>query len=265
MDAFLDRPHAEIAYAVDGDAQSERLLLVTHEPTASRRDADAWGVLGLRPVVDVGERVLRYDTRGHGASTGRAVEEDYRWSALAEDLLALADAASPERPVDALAVAGGCGSLLHAVVSAPERFRRLVLVIPPPVGEGRARQAELYRAAAALAELRGAAGWARGAAALPPVPVLVEGGWRRPPEAAVQEPLLPLVVRADAASAYPADEALAALALPTLVLSWSGDPSHPVAGARAIATTLGSAVLEVADDAATVRGWGERVARFLAA
>ncbi|MDH2444138.1 alpha/beta hydrolase [Amnibacterium sp. CER49] len=263
MDAFLARPHAEIAYAVDG-AESERLLLVTHEPTASRRDADAWGVLRWSAVVAAGERVLRYDTRGHGASTGRAVEDDYRWSALAGDLLALAEATSPEHPVDALAVAGGCGTLLHAAVAAPDRFRRLVLVIPPPVGEARARQAELYRAAAALAELRGAEGWARGAAAMPPVPVLVEGGWRRPAEAAVPESLLPLVVRAEAASVYPEDEALAALGLPTLVLTWRSDPSHPVEGARAVAAVLPSAVLEVADDAEGVRGWGERIAGFLA-
>lgn len=38
-----------------------------------------------------GTRLLRYDARGHGFSTGRAVPDDYRWPNLADDLLRLLD------------------------------------------------------------------------------------------------------------------------------------------------------------------------------
>ena len=34
-----------------------------------------------------GTRLLRYDARGHGSSTGCAVPDDYRWPNLADDLL----------------------------------------------------------------------------------------------------------------------------------------------------------------------------------
>lgn len=38
-----------------------------------------------------GTRLLRYDARGHGHSSGRPEPADYRWSNLADDLLRLLD------------------------------------------------------------------------------------------------------------------------------------------------------------------------------
>ncbi|HEY0375319.1 MAG TPA: hypothetical protein VGC94_11015, partial [Amnibacterium sp.] len=166
-------------------------------------------------------------------------------------------------PVDLLGVATGCGTVLRAALAAPERIRCLVLVIPPPIGADRERQAQLYRAAADLAEVRGIDAWARAASGMPAVPVLVKGGWRRPSVPSVPEALLPLVVRADADSALPTDDELAELPQQTLLLAWTGDASHPSASAEHLAAVLTAARCEVADSAATVADWGKRVAAFL--
>ncbi|MCU1474227.1 alpha/beta fold hydrolase [Amnibacterium sp.] len=262
MDRFLDRPEGRIAFSESGPADA-RALIATHEPTGSRTDEDAWGVFDWSAVAAAGQRLIRYDLRGHGASVGRAEQSDFSWPALAQDLLALADRASPDRRVDLLGVATGCGTVLRAALRAPERVRRLVLVIPPPIGADRERQAQLYRAAADLAEVRGIDAWVRAASGMPAVPVLVEGGWRRPSVPGVSEALLPLVVRADADSALPSDYELAELPQQTLLLAWTGDASHPIASAERLATVLAAARCEVADSAATVAGWGMRVAAFL--
>ena len=264
MDSFLDRTTATIAYDIEG-ADSGPTLISTHEPTGSRADEDAWGVFDWSAMPASGIRLVRYDTRGHGASTGRADPGDYRWPALAADLLALADAVSPDGPVDLLGVATGCGTALWAAVMAPHRVRRLVLVVPPAFGAARDRQVELFRAAADLAEVRGIDAWTRAASAMPPVPVLQEGGWHRQQRPSVPAELLPLVVRGQADSAYPSDDLLAGLVQEVLVLAWPDDPSHPVAGAERLTDLLPGARLEVAPDAVTVAGWGRRIAAYLAA
>ena len=87
----LELPGAALAYDVVGEAGP--LAVQLHGLTSSRaRDAQ----LGL----DVGRalsgaRVLRYDARGHGESTGDLDPDSYRWDRLAGDLLALLDEVAP--------------------------------------------------------------------------------------------------------------------------------------------------------------------------
>ena len=263
MDTFLNRTDTRLAYSADGPARALHTLVVTHAMTASREYEDAWGVFDWAPVAESGERVVRFDTRGHGASTGRPDPGDYRWETLAGDLLAVADEVSPGRPVDGLGMSGGCGALLWAATRAPHRFRRLVLVIPPPAGDARTEQAGLYRAAADLVELRGLDAWTRAAANLPAVPALSAGGWTRSPVPAVSAENLPAILRGDADSDLPAEEALSALGHDTLVLAWRTDRSHPVAAAEQLAARLPYSTLEIADSPADIRGWGALVRDFL--
>ncbi|HEY8318901.1 MAG TPA: alpha/beta fold hydrolase [Amnibacterium sp.] len=262
MDRFLDRSSATIAYDIEGPDRGPALI-ATHEPTGSRADEDAWGAFDWSAVPASGVRLVRYDTRGHGRSTGGVEPADYRWPALAADLLALADTVSPDAPVDLLGVATGCGTVLQAATTAPHRVRRLVLVVPPAVGAARDRQVELFRAAADLAEVRGIDAWTRAATAMPPVPVLQEGGWHRRERPSVPEELLPLVVRGQADSVFPSDAVLAGLTQEVLILAWTDDPSHPVDGAERLAALLPGARLEVATDVPTVAAWGRRIAELL--
>src|SRR5690606_23105673 len=104
-----------------------------------------------------GTRLLRYDARGHGRSTGRKVPEDYRWSTLADDLLLLLDEWFPGERVHGVGPSMGTGTLLHAAVKDPGRFSSLTLMVPPTAWETRAEKADGYRVAADLVERRGMA------------------------------------------------------------------------------------------------------------
>ena len=264
MDEYLERPQARIAYSsTPGDAG--RTLVVAHSLATSRRWEDEAGVFDWTPVAETGERVVRVDSRGHGDSSGGATDEQYRWPVLAEDLIAVTGAVSPSVPVDALGESTGCGVLIHAAIAAPDRFRRLVLVIPPTMGEARAEQAELYRGAAELIDLRGPEAWQRLLTTATPPQILQQGGWTRPSWIPVRDELVPSVLRGAASSAFPDDDALRSIRQPTLILTWGADPSHPVSSAEHLAELLPAATLEVASTPDEVRGWGRRAADFLRA
>lgn len=262
MDEYLERPQARIAYS-SSTAAADRTLVVAHSLATSRRWEDEAGVFDWSPVVEAGERLVRIDSRGHGHSSGGVADEQYGWPSLAEDLVAVADAVSPGAPVDALGESTGCGVLIHAALAAPDRFRRLVLVVPPTMGEARAAQVELYRAAAELVDLRGPEAWQRLVTASTPPEILQRGGWTRPRWIPIRDELVPSVLRGAAGSTFPDDDALRSIRQRTLIVTWSTDPSHPVSTARHLAAQLPAATLEVASTPDEVRSWGRRVADFL--
>lgn len=76
------------------------------------------------PHVAINGAELHYTVRGSGGSTGRQVPEDYRWDALADDLLALLDEVAPTELVDGIGASMGTATLLHAAANAPHRCRR---------------------------------------------------------------------------------------------------------------------------------------------
>ena len=156
----------------------------------------------------------------------------------------------------------GCATVLHAALRAPDRFDRLVLVIPPTAWETRAAQAELYEGSAAFVEERGKAAWMEVAAEAPRPDVFAD----LPPfpfTADIPEPLLPHVLRGAAASDLPPPDSVAGLEQPALVLAWAGDPGHPVSTAERLVDLLPTAELHVATRVRDVLGWPERVASFL--
>lgn len=263
-DLHLDLDRARIAYDVAGPADAVRTAVVAHGLTASRAGDDAGGVFDWTALAE-GHRLVRYDARGHGASTGAPDPASYAWPALADDLLALLDAVSPDAPVDAVGASMGTATILWAATRRPDRFRRLVLTIPPTAWATRAAQADGYEQGARAIERLGLAPWVRAGAAQPQTPVLAAGGFPRGGDPAVPEDLLPSALRGAALSDLPDPGALAALPHPTLVLPWTTDPGHPVSTAERLAALLPAATLEVADTPDAIRGWGRRAAEFLAA
>ncbi|PZE24390.1 alpha/beta fold hydrolase [Curtobacterium sp. MCBD17_028] len=259
-DRHLDIPGSRLAYDVSG--AGGRVVIVAHGLGASRAAEDAEGVFDWSAVA-ADARLVRYDARGHGVSTGRAQPSDYRWAALADDLLALADAVSPDAPVDAIGASMGTATIIWAATRRPERFRRLVLSIPPTAWETRANQGNLYRAGADLVEREGMDGWRRAMAAAPSVPILEQGGWAFDRDPDVRADLLPSVFRGAAGSDFPDADVVATIGHETLLLPWATDSGHPVSTAERLAELLPSATLEVAETPDTIRGWGVRAAAFL--
>jgi pimeloyl-ACP methyl ester carboxylesterase len=262
VDETLEVDGASLSYEVHDGAGPTVVQL--HGLSSSRASEAAAGFFDWSPVTANGRRLVRYDARGHGRSTGRPEPADYAWPRLADDLFALLDVVSPGSPVDAVGVSMGVGTLLHAVTTRPERFRRLVLVIPPTAWATRAAQGDGYRQMARLAEEQGYDALVRAMRSFPPLPLLEEGGWTTAPPPDIAPSILPAVFRGAAATDLPAAEAIAAVRHPVLLGPWSGDPGHPVSTSERLHELLPDSTLEITSTPDDLRALGERVAHFLA-
>jgi 3-oxoadipate enol-lactonase len=259
-DHVLDVGGATLSYDVqDG---TEPTIVGLHGLTASRANDAAGGVFVWDDLVATGRRVVRYDARGHGRSTGSDDPADYAWSHLADDLVRLLDVVSPDAAVDAFGMSMGVGTLLHAVTREPDRFRRLALVIPPTAWETRAGQGDVYRQMADVVERDGVAALAAGADAMEPLPILADGDWDvvLPPD--IRTELLPTIMRGAALTDLPAPKSIAAIRKPVLLRPWEGDPGHPVSTAERLHELIPGSVLEVMREPDDLRGLAARVAAF---
>jgi 3-oxoadipate enol-lactonase len=222
---------------------------------------------GIGPwrAVPEGWEVIRYDARGHGASSGTADPDVYRWPELAADLLALADALGHERFVSGGASMGTAVSLT-AAVAAPSRVSGLVLMIPPTAWATRTAQADKYRANADLAERGGVDALVAAELASPEIPIFAglfdRAEMARARAAALDARIVPSILRGAALSDLPEPAAIGKLAQPALILAWQGDDGHPVSTAERLTALLPHSELFVAEQLADLAAWPKRVARF---
>ena len=250
---------AELAAEVTGEGTP---VVWGHGLTSSRAHEDDLGLFDWSGLAAVA-RLVRYDARGHGESTGTPDSAGYRWDALAGDMLAVADAVGADRFV-AGGASMGCATALHATVTAPDRVEGLVLVIPPTAWATRRAQASLYEGGAMVVETEGLATLLDLLDARPQPALFAE---ELPEVAAVTRrhaerldpALLPSVLRGAAASDLPEPDELAAIRAPALILAWDGDAGHPVSTATRLAEVLPRAALHVASTVAELRRWPELV------
>ncbi|WP_372984302.1 alpha/beta fold hydrolase [Microbacterium sp.] len=243
-------PGAELAVALSDEGGHPVVQL--HGLTSSRaRDR----VLNLDLGRGLsGTRLLRYDARGHGRSTGRKVADDYRWPNLADDLLRLLDHWFPGERVHGVGPSMGAATLLHAASLEPDRFTGLTLMVPPTGWKTRPAQADIYRAAAALIEADGVEAFLAGTRGSTPPPATVSAPETWPD---VADALLPSLLRGAALSDLPAPEAVAGIDVPTTILAWVDDPGHPLSTAESLAELLPHATLAVARTPEDVEAWPE--------
>lgn len=241
-------------------------LVWGHGLTSSR------GIVAAFPFVDlsaVGKRraVVRYDARGHGLSS--AIEDPTKgsWAELALDQIALID----ELGFGRVAVGGvsmGAGTALHSALALGDRLDQMVLVIPPTGWEERAPQIKLYEQMAQVVEARGPRALLAASAELPPPdPFVGSTDWvdRRVGSLGGAIPAqLAACFRGAAHADLPPTDAIATIETPTLVLAWSGDPSHPVSTAERLGATLPNVDVQIASTAAEFATWSEKVSSFLA-
>lgn len=199
-----------------------------------------------------GTRLLRYDARGHGKSTGRKVPEDYRWPNLADDLLRLLDRWFPGEQVRGVGPSMGTATLLHAAAREPDRFAGLTLMVPATAWETRPAQAANYMVAAALIETEGVDAFLTAARAIAAPPATI-GAPETVPD--VPDALLPSLLRGAALSDLPAPDDVARIDVPTTILAWVDDPGHPLSTAETLAALLPQATLTIAHTPADVDTW----------
>ncbi|MFC4610335.1 alpha/beta fold hydrolase [Streptomyces maoxianensis] len=251
------RRRAELVY---DDAGEGPLAVYAHGGFVSQAAEDRMGLFDWAPVLDAGQRLVRYDARAHGRSTGDAVDTDYTYPSLADDLLALLDHLCAARPVDAMGASMGCATVLHAAVQAPDRFSRLVLLIPPTAWTTRKTHARDNREWAELIEREGVDAWLA-AKRNQPRPTVLADVPELPPTPAAR--VLPSVLRGLALSDLPSPTAITALSRPSLILAWVDDPGHPLSTAETLARLLPHADLYVSRTRADIRTWGDRIAQYL--
>ena len=70
-------------------------------------------------------------------------------------------------------------------------------------------------------------------------------------------------VRGAALSDLPDREVIGRLDIPTLILAWRGDPSHPLTTARALEAELPHATLEIAHDMDDMKSWPQLLKGFV--
>ena len=244
----LEVPHgAVLDYEITGE---DGPLVVQLHGLTSSRDRDAQLGLDLARALR-GHRVLRYDARGHGGSTGDRDPRSYQWNRLAKDLLALLDHVAPGEPVHAIGPSMGSATLLHAAKKHPDRFASLTLVVPPTAWETRAAQSQLYRANAALIEKEGLGVFHANHTA--PVPPALSDAPTTTPT--VPEDLLPTVLRGAASTDFPSEKAVSRITTPTLILAWTGDSAHPVSTAKRLKKLLPDARLVIARTPYGIMAW----------
>lgn len=252
-----------LAYESTGEGE---LAVYAHGMLLSRQAEADQGLYAWDAVERLaGRQFVRYDARGHGDSSGRAEASDYTFPRFAGDLLALLDHLGADRPVAGMGASLGCATVLTAAVREPERFDRLVLLIPPTAWETRPAQTALYSRLADVVDQGGveALGTAMAGAAVPSS--LADAPGYPPRSIGVPPQLLSPLLRGAATSDLPAREKLARLTQPTLILAWADDPGHPLSTAEQLAELLPGASLHVSGNAADIATWGDRVAGFLGA
>ncbi|WP_228488816.1 alpha/beta fold hydrolase [Raineyella fluvialis] len=225
------------------DAVGEGSAVVQLHGLTSSRERDRR--LGLDFIAGMpGHRLLHYDARGHGASTGPLSPGAYAWPRLAEDLLGLLDHVVPGERVHAVGKSMGVGTVLHAAVRHPERFSGLTLIIPPTAWASRVAQHDAYLRNADMIERRGVRYWSGLEKRLPMPPAVRPDRPFTLPD--VDEGLLPTLYRDAAATDLPSVDLLAGLDLPVLILGWIDDPSHPLSTARTLDEALPDSRLQIA-------------------
>ncbi|MEV2276339.1 SDR family oxidoreductase [Nocardiopsis sp. NPDC049922] len=106
-----------LAVHTAGDPARPTLLLVHGYPDNS----SVWDALAARLATD--HHVVAYDVRGAGRSTAPDDRSGYRLDRLAEDVVAVADAVSPDTPVHLVGHDWGAIQGWHAVTEAAHAHR----------------------------------------------------------------------------------------------------------------------------------------------
>lgn len=231
-------------------------------------DATRLQVLDINDLEET-VKLVRYDARGHGESQATYSPDDYTWSNLGGDILAIADSLGADRVILGGA-SMGCGSSLYAALQAPERIAGLVLVLPPTAWEMRPAQARKYRLLATLAKL-GLLRWL--------LPLLMRTQPLLPgffledfPQAddilkqtmgSLDKRVYPPLLEGAARSDLPSAEQLRTIPIPTLILAWVDDEVHPVSSAERLHELLPNSTLHIAKTLEDYQRWPHHVVEFI--
>ncbi|MDO5617599.1 alpha/beta fold hydrolase [Kocuria sp.] len=256
----LDLTRCRLDYTVTGEeSDTGAPAVVQLHGLMSSAVSNTSGGLDLAAFIPKAQ-VLRYDARGHGNSTGEPVVDDWLWSNLAQDLLALLDHVFPGRAVHGIGPSMGSATLLYAALADPERFASLTLCVPSTSWATRRGQASIYRESAEMIETLGLEAYIRATRTVPQPPAVADRERHRP---RVSAELLPAVLRGAAATDLPEPHELAAITAPNVILAWSDDAAHPISSSEILRATLPGDQLHIARTPQDLATWPAVAASFV--
>jgi len=209
-------------------------LVIAHGMFGSVARSARNGVVGGE-IAKRGFHVVQYDARGHGRSESTSLRDDYRWEALAEELLGVMDAVGLKQ-ASVLGTSMGAGAALLAALAAPDRIERLVLRTPPAMGPDVRRVRRRLGAVKVLYRWLGTAGAMAVLSALGQAEVFAEQQTGVVP-AAIEGILF-------GRSELP-EQRMVEIRCPALILTHAGDPDHPLRSGEVLGR-MPSATLRVA-------------------
>lgn len=240
-------------------------LIWGHGLTSSRASEDGFPLVDMARVREHAT-VVRYDAHGHGESSQLLFPERGSWSELGRDQIELIDYLGIDRVILGGA-SMGTGTALHAALELGDRVAGLLLVIPPTGWDERAAQVSMYEQMASIVDSKGVGPLVAATASLPPPdPFSGDESWtqRRAESLRTADPeRLAKNFRGAGHADLPAIDQLKALAMPTLVLAWSGDTGHPVSTATILGETLPNCDVVISSTASEFATWTDRTIEFL--
>lgn len=229
----------DVTLHIEVDGAGEPVTVVAHGLTNSCRELAAF-----TPMIT--GTVVRFDFRGHGRSTMPA-PGSYRFADFARDVEAVASAYGAIR---AVGTSLGAGAITHLLASEPDRFERLVFLLPAALDRPMADHSRYDRVAELLESFPKDEAIDR---------ILVESGrpavyeqapWLRELDLLLWQDMNPVgvaraireVVRDQALDDR---EVLRLVTAPTLLICREGDSIHPAQLGRVLASLMPGAELEM--------------------
>ncbi len=214
--------------------------------------------------------LIRYDARGHGKSESSNRFEDYCWPNLARDMIRIVD----KFGTDGFIAGGrsmGCATAVYAAIHEPDRIRGLLLMHPPTAWDTRNNQTEQYEKMARATERIGGKILAKLAGQTPDKiipPWLLKADNIRidlftDAIADMSDVALINALRGAMHSNLPDPEILKSLRVPTLILAWKDDDSHPLETAKILRDLLPQSQLDIACVPGDLERWPGLVRDFL--
>jgi pimeloyl-ACP methyl ester carboxylesterase len=244
-------------------------LLWGHGLTASIRSEDLLGIFEWEKFP-MDHKLVRYDARGHGKTEPSFSPSDYHWENMSRDMLAIADKLKIEKFI-AGGQSMGCATTIYSGLNYPDRLKGMILMNPPTAWETRATQGAYYRKLSKI-------GWLLGGGILSKVmaknPERLLPGWLvdeiKDKVSGALEGIKPMkrrtlsnLFKGAALTDLPSREEIKSIDIPTLILGWTQDPTHPVETAEELDRLLPNSTLVIAENYSDFSNWPQLIRDFV--